>query len=108
MFNLFSTMGFFSEELLADSWPQPLQWHWVILAQVQDLVFTFDEIHEVSISPFLQPVQVPLNSIPTLQCYNHFLQFGVSPKLAKSAPCPVIFCPHFSSGYGNPAQAYLV
>lgn len=108
MSNLLSTMHPGVLSWRAAGWAQPVQWHWVILSQMQYFVFTFDEIHEVPICSFLQPVQVLLISIPTHQCYKHFLQFGVIPKLAKSALYPVVFCPQFSSAYGNPPRRYLV
>lgn len=42
--------------------PQLVLLHGVISSWMQDLAFPFNELHEVSVTLFLHPVQVPLKS----------------------------------------------
>lgn len=46
--------------------PQPVLVHCVIPTQGQDFAFAPVELHEILLSPFLQPVNVPLNGSKTL------------------------------------------
>lgn len=48
-----------------------------IPSPIQDFAFSIPELREVYISQFLQPVVVPLNSSPALQCVDYSLQFGI-------------------------------
>lgn len=43
------------------------------------------ELHEVLVSPFLQPVQAPLGGFPFLQCIDCTTQLGVVCKVTKGA-----------------------
>ena len=54
------------------------------LTQVQDLTLGLVELHEVRMGPFLKPVKVPLDGIPSLRHVNSSTQPGVS-KLAEGA-----------------------
>ncbi|KAK4831783.1 hypothetical protein QYF61_019096, partial [Mycteria americana] len=63
--------------------PQHLRVHGVVPPQVQDFALPLVELHEVPASPFLQPVQVPLDGSTTLWCISHSSQCGVICKLAE-------------------------
>ncbi|PKU49661.1 rna-directed dna polymerase from mobile element jockey- hypothetical protein [Limosa lapponica baueri] len=52
---------------------------------VQDLALGLVELHEVHISPLLEPIKVPLDSIPSLKQINCIAQLGIICKLTKSA-----------------------
>lgn len=43
----------------------------IVPSQVQDFVLPLVELHEVSVSPFLQPVEVPLYGSTTLLCMGY-------------------------------------
>ncbi|PKU30953.1 rna-directed dna polymerase from mobile element jockey-like [Limosa lapponica baueri] len=60
------------------------------MSQVQDLALGLVELHEVCTSPPLEPVQVPLDGIPSLQCVNRTTQIGVFDKLAEGALYPTV------------------
>ncbi|KAK4824096.1 hypothetical protein QYF61_010616 [Mycteria americana] len=47
--------------------PKPVALHEVAVAQVQDLALGLVKPHTIDLSPSIQPVQVPLQSLPTLQ-----------------------------------------
>lgn len=49
--------------------------HGDIPPSVQDFTFSLAELHEVSISPFLQPVQVPPDGSKTVWCISHSSKF---------------------------------
>ncbi|PKU44133.1 hypothetical protein llap_5545 [Limosa lapponica baueri] len=57
--------------------------------QVQDFVLLV-ELHEVPVSPFLQPSKVPLEGSMTLWCISQSSSLGVIYKLAEGGPCPII------------------
>ncbi|KAK4827586.1 hypothetical protein QYF61_019488, partial [Mycteria americana] len=59
--------------------PKPVALHGVAVAQVQDLV----KPHTIDLGPSIQPVQVPLQSLPPLQQINTPTQLGVICKLAE-------------------------
>lgn len=61
----------------------------MIPSQMQDFVFAFVELHDIPVRPFLQPVKVPLNSSPALQCADCSPQFGVICTLVENAVCPI-------------------
>lgn len=64
--------------------------HGVILPQVQDLSLSLVELHEVSVCPFLKPIEVPLNG--SITCYISILVFYVEEKLLlKSNPHVTVF-----------------
>ncbi|KAK4826468.1 LOW QUALITY PROTEIN: hypothetical protein QYF61_009195 [Mycteria americana] len=50
--------------------PKPVALHGVAVAQVQDLALGLVEPHTIGPSPLIQPVQVPLQSLPTLNQMN--------------------------------------
>ena len=57
---------------------------------MQDLALSLVELHEVGTGPPLKPVQVPLDSIPSLRCVNCTTQLVVNCKLAEGALNPTI------------------
>ncbi|KAK4812051.1 LOW QUALITY PROTEIN: hypothetical protein QYF61_026189 [Mycteria americana] len=50
--------------------PKPVALHGVAVAQVQDLALGLVKPHTVDLGPSIQPVQVPLQSLPTLKQTN--------------------------------------
>ena len=56
--------------------------------QGQDFVLL--EFHGVPVSPFLQPIEVPLDGSTTLCLSSYFSQFGVISKLGEGTRCPII------------------
>jgi len=51
--------------------PQPVVEQEVIYSQLLDFTLASAELHDVPISPFLQPVQVPLENSLSPQCVSH-------------------------------------
>ena len=70
--------------------PRHILLHRFIPPQVQDFALLFAELHEVPISPFLHPVEVPPKSSTTLWCISQSSQFCTISKLAESTHCPII------------------
>ncbi|KAK4806245.1 hypothetical protein QYF61_013389 [Mycteria americana] len=70
--------------------PKPVALHGVAVTQVQDLALGLVEPHTIDLGPSIQPVQVPLQSLPTLKQINTPTQLGVICKLAESALDPFI------------------
>ncbi|KAK4828042.1 hypothetical protein QYF61_023080, partial [Mycteria americana] len=70
--------------------PKPVALHGVVLAQVQDLALGLVEPHTIGPSPSIQPVQVPLQSLPTLKQTNTPAQLGVVCKLTEGALDPFV------------------
>ncbi|KAK4821782.1 hypothetical protein QYF61_002198 [Mycteria americana] len=70
--------------------PKPVALHGVAVAQVQDLALGLVEPHTIDLGPLIQPVQVPLQSLPTLQQINTPTQLGVVCKLTESALDPFV------------------
>ncbi|KAK4828640.1 hypothetical protein QYF61_000288 [Mycteria americana] len=70
--------------------PEPVVLHGVAVAQVQDLALGLVKPHTVDLSPSIQPVQVPLQSLPTLQQINTPTQLGVVCKLTESTLDPFV------------------
>lgn len=70
---------------------QIVSWDWFI--PDAGFCISFFELHEVSFRPFLQPTEVTLNSIVTLEHINW--SFSVC-KLSKSLLCPIV--PIFNEG----------
>jgi len=79
----------FSAKLLS-SWVVPsINWCCgVVPPQVEDFALLVVELHEVPVSPFLQPVQAPLDGSTTLCCISSFSQFCAICKLAEGGPAP--------------------
>ncbi|KAK4824184.1 hypothetical protein QYF61_012000 [Mycteria americana] len=70
--------------------PKPVALHGVVVTQVQDLALGLVKPHTIGLGPSIQPVQVPLQSLPTLQQINTPAQFGVICKLTEGALNPLI------------------
>ncbi|KAK4826910.1 hypothetical protein QYF61_012502 [Mycteria americana] len=70
--------------------PRPVALHGVVMAQVQDLALGLVEPHTIDLSPSIQPVQIPLQSLPTLQQINTPTQLGVVCKLTEGALDPFV------------------
>ncbi|KAK4827393.1 hypothetical protein QYF61_017798 [Mycteria americana] len=87
-----NTPRFFSARQLSSIalYPKPVALHGVAVAQVQDLALSLVEPHTIGLSPSIQPVQAPLQSLPTLQQINTPAQLGVVCKLTEGALDPLI------------------
>ncbi|KAK4807037.1 hypothetical protein QYF61_018378 [Mycteria americana] len=70
--------------------PKPVALHGVAVAQVQDPALGLVKPHTIDLSPSIQPVQVPLQSLPPLKQINTPTQLGVICKLAEGALDPFI------------------
>ncbi|KAK4829521.1 hypothetical protein QYF61_005160 [Mycteria americana] len=70
--------------------PKPVALHGVAVAQVQDLALGLVTPHTIDLGPLIQPVQVPLQSLPTLQQINTPTQLGVVCKLTESTLDPFV------------------
>ncbi|KAK4822061.1 hypothetical protein QYF61_008870 [Mycteria americana] len=70
--------------------PKPVVLHGVIVTQVQDLALSLVKFHTIGPSPLIQPVQIPLQSLPTLQQINTPAQLGVVCKFTEGALDPLI------------------
>ncbi|KAK4814535.1 hypothetical protein QYF61_022254 [Mycteria americana] len=70
--------------------PKPVVLHGVIVTQVQDLALGLVKPHAIGLDPSIQPVQVPLQSLPTLQQINTPAQLGVICKLTEGALDPFV------------------
>ncbi|KAK4827946.1 hypothetical protein QYF61_022561 [Mycteria americana] len=70
--------------------PKPVALHGVVVTQVQDLALGLVEPHTIGLSPWIQPVQVPLQSLPTLKQINPPAQLGVICKLTEGALDPLV------------------
>ncbi|KAK4832409.1 hypothetical protein QYF61_022544, partial [Mycteria americana] len=70
--------------------PKPPVLHRVVVTQVQDPALDLVEPHTVGLGPWIQPVQVPLQSLPTLKQINAPAQFGVVCKFTEGALNPLL------------------
>ncbi|KAK4818207.1 hypothetical protein QYF61_008697 [Mycteria americana] len=70
--------------------PKPVALHGVAVTQVQDPALSLVEPHTIDLGPSIQPVQVPLQSLPTLKQINTPAQLGVVCKLTEGALDPFI------------------
>ncbi|KAK4810989.1 hypothetical protein QYF61_014461 [Mycteria americana] len=70
--------------------PKPVALHGVAVAQVQDLALGLVKPHTIDLGPSIQPVQVPLQSLPPLKQINTPTQLGVICKLTEGALDPFI------------------
>ncbi|KAK4818104.1 hypothetical protein QYF61_005907 [Mycteria americana] len=71
--------------------PKPVALHGVAVTQVQDPALGLVEPHTIHPSPSIQPVQVPLQSIPTLKQTNTTpAQLGVLCKVTEGALDPLV------------------
>jgi len=57
----------------------------ITLPQIQDLALHLGELHEISLSLILQPVQVPVNGSTTSWCTRHPSQFCIICEAAEDA-----------------------
>ncbi|KAF4804270.1 hypothetical protein TURU_009302 [Turdus rufiventris] len=64
---------------------------WIALTQVQDLVLSPVEPHEIAMGPLLELVQVPLDGIPSFMSVNSTTQLGVICKFAEGALNPFVY-----------------
>ncbi|KAK4815884.1 hypothetical protein QYF61_009935, partial [Mycteria americana] len=62
---------------------KPVVLHGVVVTQVQDLALGLVKPHTIDLGPSIQPVQVPLQSLPTLKQINTPAQLGVICKLTE-------------------------
>ncbi|KAK4831669.1 hypothetical protein QYF61_018636 [Mycteria americana] len=62
----------------------------VVVTQVQDLALGLVEPHTIGLGPLIHPVQVPLQSLPTLKQINTPAQLGVICKLTEGALDPLV------------------
>ncbi|KAK4824589.1 hypothetical protein QYF61_016834 [Mycteria americana] len=70
--------------------PKPVALHGVAVTQVQDLALSLVEPHTFGPSPSIHPVQVPLQSLPTLKQINTPAQLGVICKFTEGALDPLV------------------
>ncbi|KAK4823878.1 hypothetical protein QYF61_007826 [Mycteria americana] len=70
--------------------PKPVALHGVAVAQVQDLALGLVKPHTIDLGPSIQPVQVPLQSLPPLKQINTPAQLGVICKLTEGALHPFV------------------
>ncbi|KAK4825281.1 hypothetical protein QYF61_026082, partial [Mycteria americana] len=70
--------------------PKPVALRGVAVAQVQDLAVGLVKPHTIDLGPSIQPVQVPLQSLPTLKQINTPAQLGVICKLTEGALDPFV------------------
>lgn len=65
--------------------PEPIVSHGVVVTKVKDLALSHVEPHPLGLCPAIQPVQVPLQGLPTLQQTDTSPQLGVICKLPEGA-----------------------
>lgn len=70
--------------------PQRILVHGVVLPPVQDFGLLLDELHEVPVSPFVQPAKVSLGESTTCWCITHTSQSCAMNKLAEGTLCRII------------------
>ncbi|KAK4823880.1 hypothetical protein QYF61_007828 [Mycteria americana] len=70
--------------------PKPVALHGVAVAQVQDLALSLVKPHTIDLGPSIQPVQVPLQSLPPLKQINTPAHLGVICKLTEGALDPLV------------------
>ncbi|KAK4822235.1 hypothetical protein QYF61_011876 [Mycteria americana] len=70
--------------------PKPVVLHGVVVTQVQDLALGLVKPHTIDLGPLIQPVQVPLQSLPTLEQIDAPAQFGVICNFTEGALNPLI------------------
>ncbi|KAK4810174.1 hypothetical protein QYF61_010486 [Mycteria americana] len=81
---------FFCRAAFQPLFPKPVALHEVVVAQVQDPALSLVEPHTIGPSPSIQPVQVLLQSLPTLKQINTPTQLGVICKLTEGALDPFV------------------
>ncbi|KAJ7410836.1 hypothetical protein WISP_105756 [Willisornis vidua] len=58
-------------------YPQSVLGYGIVPPQGLDLAFTIVDLHESPVSPFLQPMEVPLNGSTIVWCMHHCSQFCI-------------------------------
>ena len=92
MFNLVSTRtlrSFLAKLFPADQSPARAG-AWGCSSPGADFALPLVELHEPPVSPFFQPVKVPLDGSTTFWSINHSSQFCVISRLAEGTLCPII------------------
>jgi len=69
---------------------KPVAWHGIVVTEVQDPALGLVEPHTVGLSAQIQPVQIPLQSLPTLNQIDAPTQLGVVCKCAEGTLNPLI------------------
>ncbi|KAK4833070.1 hypothetical protein QYF61_027732 [Mycteria americana] len=70
--------------------PQHVLDHGAVPSLVQDFALLLVEFREVSVIPFLQPVEVLLDGSMTLWCISCSAQFCITSKIIEGTLCPII------------------
>ncbi|KAK4827493.1 hypothetical protein QYF61_018793 [Mycteria americana] len=70
--------------------PKPGALHGVVVTQVQDPPLGLVEPHTIGLGPLIQPVQVPLQSLPSLKQIDTPTQLGVICKPTEGARDPLV------------------
>ncbi|KAK4827864.1 hypothetical protein QYF61_022014 [Mycteria americana] len=70
--------------------PKPVAMHEVVVTQVQDPALGLVEPHTIGLGPSIQPLQVPLQSLPPLKQINAPAQLDVICKLTEGALDPFV------------------
>ncbi|GAB0184399.1 hypothetical protein GRJ2_000905200 [Grus japonensis] len=70
--------------------PKPVGLHGVVVTQLQDPALSLVEPHTIGLGPLIQPVQIPLQSLPALKQINTPTQLGVICKLTEGALNPLV------------------
>jgi len=90
MFSQLSTIihrPFSTRQLSSYSPPKPVVLHRAVLNKVQNLALGLLELHPIGLSPAIQPVQILLHSLPTLNTSSHL---GVICRLTECALNPLL------------------
>ncbi|GAB0181288.1 cAMP-dependent protein kinase inhibitor alpha [Grus japonensis] len=69
--------------------PKPVALPGVVVTQVKDPALSLVEPHTVGLSPSIQPVQIPLQTLPALKQINTPAQLGVIFKFTEGALNPL-------------------
>jgi len=69
---------------------KPVALHGVVVTELKDLAFGLVEPHTIGFGPSIQPVQIPLQSLPTLKQIDTPNQLGVICKLTEGGLNPLI------------------
>jgi len=64
---------------------KPVESHGVVVTQVQDTAFSLFESHTIGLIPSIQPVWIPLQSLPTFKQIDPPAQPGIICKLTEGA-----------------------
>ncbi|PKU44632.1 hypothetical protein llap_5068 [Limosa lapponica baueri] len=92
MFSLLltNTPRSFSARQLQPLCPRPVALQGVVVNQVEDPALGLGEPHPVGLSPPIQPVRIPLQSLSTLQQVDTPTQLGVVCELTEDALDPLV------------------